>query len=76
MKNRSGAASLLPDPAHELRAELARKIALFIGSEESRATEISGLTLGRRTATTARCSMTYEPSVIVVAQGRKRVELG
>jgi AraC-like DNA-binding protein len=76
MKNRSGVASQVPDQAHELRAELARKIALFVGSEESRATEISGLTLGRRTATTAPCSMNYEPSVIVIAQGRKRVELG
>ena len=66
MKSRSGAASQVPDQAHELRAELARKIASFMGSEESRATEISGLTLGRRTATTARCSMTYEPSVIVI----------
>jgi hypothetical protein len=35
MKNRSGAASLLPEQAHELRAELARKITLFLGSEES-----------------------------------------
>src|SRR6266478_7282177 len=76
MKNRSGAASLLPDQAHELRAELARKIAVFIGSEESRATEIPGLTLHRRTAPTAPCSMTYQPSVTVIAQGRKRVELG
>src|ERR1700722_2768756 len=76
MKHRSGEASLLPNKAHELRAELARKIALFVGSEEIRATEISGLTLGRRAATTAPCSMTYEPSVIVIAQGRKRVELG
>src|SRR6202047_306257 len=76
MKTRNAAASLLPDQAHELRAELARKIASFVGSEEIRATEISGLTLGRRTATTAPCSMTYEPSVIVIAQGRKRVELG
>src|SRR5258708_30175980 len=75
MKHRSGEASLLPDQAHELRAELARKIALSVGSEEIRATEIFGLTLGRRTATTARCSMTYEPSVIVIAQGRNRVDL-
>src|ERR1700724_2465199 len=47
MKHRSGEASLLPDQAHELRAELARKIASSIGSEQSRATEVSGLTLGR-----------------------------
>ena len=76
MKNSSGEASLLRDPAHELRTELARKIALFIGSAENRATEIPGLTLHRRTASTAPCSMTYEPSVTVIAQGRKRVELG
>ena len=76
MKNRNGEPSLSPDPAHELRAELARKIALFIGSAENRATDIPGLTLHRRTAPTAPCSMTYEPGVTVIAQGRKRVELG
>src|SRR5579863_2327598 len=76
MKNRNGEASPLRHPAHELRTELARKIALFIGSAESRATDIPGLTLHRRTAPTAPCSMTYQPSVTVIAQGRKRVELG
>ena len=76
MKNHKGHATPLPDPAHELRAELARKIALFIGSAENRATEIPGLTLHRRTAPTAPCSMTYQPGVTVIAQGRKRVELG
>jgi AraC-like DNA-binding protein len=59
-----------------LRAELARKIALFMGSAEKRVTDIPGLTLVRRTAPTAPCSMTYEQSVIVIAQGRKRVDLG
>jgi len=62
--------------AHELRLELARRIALSVGSEENRATDISGLTLHRRTATTAPCSMRYQPSVTVIAQVRKRVELG
>ena len=76
MKNHRGHATPLPDPAHGLRSELARKIALFIGSAENRATEIPGLTLHRRTAPTAPCSMTYEPGVTVIAQGRKRVELG
>jgi len=66
----------LPNPARELRAELARKIALFVGPAENRATGISGLTLHRRTAPTAPCSMTYAPGVTVIAQGRKRVELG
>src|ERR1039458_4399055 len=76
MKDRRGEASRLRDQAHELRAELARKIASFIGSAENRATDIPGLTLYRRTAPTAPCSMTYQPSVTVIAQGRKRVELG
>jgi AraC-like DNA-binding protein len=76
MKNHLGDGTPLPDRARELRAELARKIALFIGSAENRATDIPGLTLHRRTAPTAPCSMTYEPGVTVIAQGRKRVELG
>ena len=76
VKHHSEQASPLRDQARELRRELARKIALFIGSAESRATDIPGLTLHRRTAPTAPCSMTYEPSVTVIAQGRKRVDLG
>ena len=76
MTNRSAKASLLRDPAHELREELARKIAFFIGSAENRATDIRGLALHRRTAPTAPCSMAYEPGLTVIAQGRKRVELG
>jgi hypothetical protein len=76
MKHPSAKASPSQGPAQELRKELARKIALFIGSAENRATEIPGLTLHRRTAPTAPCSMTYEPSLTVLAQGRKRVELG
>jgi AraC-like DNA-binding protein len=68
-----------PAAAHsirELRAELAGKIAWFIGSSEKLVTPIPGLVLARRTAPTAPCSGTYEPSVIVIAQGRKRVDLG
>ena len=59
-----------------LRSELAHKIAAYMGSAENRATEIPGLTLHRRTAPTAPCSATYEPGVTVIAQGRKRVDLG
>lgn len=76
MKKHSKESALLPNRAHELRAELARKVALFIGSAEILATEIPQLTLYRRTAPTAPVSATYEPSVAVVVQGRKRVELG
>src|SRR5947209_7764430 len=64
------------DRAREIRAELAHRIASFMGSEENRATDIPGLTLHRRTAPTTPCSMTYEAGVTVIAQGRKRVDLG
>lgn len=60
----------------DLRAELAKKIAWFIGSAERQITQIPGVLLVRRTAPTAPCSGTYMPSVIVVAQGSKRVDLG
>jgi AraC-like DNA-binding protein len=76
MKNNRGDATPLPDRARELRAELARKIALFMGSAEHRATDVPGLSLHRRTTPTDPCPATYEPSVIVIAQGRKRVDLG
>ncbi len=76
MKNGGNSAAPSPDRARELRAELARKIASFIGPAENRATDIPGLTLHRRTAPTAQCPATYEPSVTVIAQGRKRVDLG
>ena len=68
--------SKLQGRARELRCDLARKIAAYMGSAENRATEIPGVTLHRRTAATAPCSGTYEPGVIVIAQGRKRVNLG
>jgi len=64
------------DAAHELRRELAGKIAAFMGTEEKRITDVPGLTLVRRTTLAAPACGTYEPSVAVIAQGRKRVELG
>ncbi len=62
--------------ARDLRAELAAKIALHTVSSENRATEVPGLSLHRRSSPTAPCSATYEPGVTVIAQGRKRVDLG
>jgi AraC-like DNA-binding protein len=77
--NRNGKHSIAP-PAplsiQDFRTELAKKIAWFIGSSERKVTEVPGLLLVRRTAPTAPCSGTYTPSVIVVAQGSKRVDLG
>jgi AraC-like DNA-binding protein len=68
-----------PSPAlraSELSSELVRRIASLIGSAEKRVSEIPGLSLHQRTAPTDLCPATYEPSVMVVAQGRKQVELG
>src|SRR5437899_454786 len=76
MKNTKENATLKANPARELRAELARKIASFIGSEQNRITEIPGVSLHRRTSPTPPCRTTYHPGVIVVAQGRKQVNLG
>jgi AraC-like DNA-binding protein len=60
----------------ELRTELSQKIDTFMGSEEKRVTDIPGLTLVRRARLGTPHCMTYEPSLAVVTQGRKRVELG
>ncbi len=76
MKSQCEEANPLRKPADELRADLAGKIASFLGPAEKRATDIPGLTLVRRTAPTSPCSMTYGASVTAIAQGRKRVELG
>ena len=75
MKKPNKSAALQPVPARELRSALAHKIASFIGSKERLITAIPGLLLARRTAPTAPATATYEPSLAVVAQGRKRVNL-
>jgi AraC-like DNA-binding protein len=62
--------------ADELKLELASSVARLIGPAEKKATAIPRLTLHQRTAPTAACHVTYEPSVIVVAQGRKEVQIG
>lgn len=64
------------DATKELKREFNCRVAQLIGSAETRATAIPGLTLHQRTAPTAACHVTYEPSVIVIAQGRKEVQIG
>ncbi len=65
-----------PDRFHELRTRLAVGIASHIHSQENLTTDIPGLQMFRRTAPTAPATATYEPSLAVVAQGRKRADLG
>jgi len=76
VKNQRKSANPPVERVRELRAELARKIASFIGASERLITDIPGLLLSRRTAPTAPISATYEPSLAVVAQGRKQATLG
>ncbi len=58
----------------DLRAELAKKIAWFIGSSERQDTQIPGLMLVRRTGPTAPCSGTYtlEPDRRCAGQQERR----
>ena len=76
MNNLKENAALKPNLARELRVTLARKIASFVGEDENRITEIPGVSLHRRTSPTPPCRTTYHAGVIVVAQGRKQVNLG
>ena len=75
IKNTSKNATSPSKQTRALRAELAGKIASFVGSQERLITAVPGLLLSRRTAPTAPTSATYEPSLAVVAQGRKRADL-
>src|SRR5579885_1399496 len=65
-----------PSGVRELRAELAEKIAAHARTAGGHSTPIPGLTLYRRTDTTLCYPATYEPSVNVFVQGKKRVTLG
>jgi AraC-like DNA-binding protein len=76
MKSRTTDARLLAERVHELRSELAQKIALTLGAAEKMITAIPGLSLHQRTGPTAPCAVAYAPGLIVMAQGRKRAELG
>jgi len=62
--------------ASELRKELAGKIAAHAQTLGANPTPIPGLALYRRTTPTACFLATYEPSLSVFAQGRKRINLG
>lgn len=66
----------VPDRTEALRAQLASRVASLIGTAASLPLAIPGVTLYRYTSPTAPIAATYEPSVALVVQGRKRVGLG
>ncbi len=76
MKSKRNGQNQIGSRVESLRQELKRKIASLTASSEKIMTEIPGLLLVRRTAPTEPCTSTYEPGLIVVAQGAKRVDLG
>ena len=59
-----------------MRAELARKIAAHIHVEGPVDTAVPGLILSRRTAPSECFCTTYEPELVVFAQGEKRITVG
>ena len=56
--------------------ELRSKISNSLGGAGERATEVPGLKLYRNTAPTAPSPCVYDPSLLLIAQGTKRVDLG
>ena len=65
-----------PDRREQVRTQLAGRVASLIGSAPSLATSSPGVTLYRYTAPTVPDWVSYEPSMALVVQGRKRVTLG
>jgi AraC-like DNA-binding protein len=59
-----------------MRAELARKIAAHVHTEGPVDTAVPGLILSRRIAPSEFFCTTYEPELVVFAQGEKRITVG
>src|SRR5580765_1773185 len=74
-KRRKGDDANAPKLAKALM-ELGSKIGNSLGRSGERATEVPGLMLYRCTAPTVPSPCTYEPSLLLIAQGKKRVDLG
>jgi AraC-like DNA-binding protein len=63
-------------PLAQAVRQLGDKITKAIGDSAEQRTHIPGLTLYRNTAPTAPNPCTYEPSLLIIPQGQKRVDLG
>jgi AraC-like DNA-binding protein len=59
-----------------MRSELARRIAWQVHVEGAQATAVPGMSLSRRSEPSACASATYEPTLIVFAQGEKLINVG
>lgn len=58
------------------RSQLAVKLAALIGAGESMVLDVPGLTIYRHVAPTEPYSSSYQPSIALVVQGKKQVNLG
>src|ERR1700721_2007025 len=56
--------------------QLAEQISKVIGEADELSTGVPGLTLYRNSAPTAPNPCIYEPSLLIIPQGKKRVDLG
>ncbi len=66
-----------PDPAMiEMRRSLAQRIAAHTRKEGEHTTAVPGLILYHRTSPTPCYRASYEPSLTIFVQGRKRINLG
>ena len=63
------------ETAH-IRAGLARRIAEFVGDGEERTTALPGLSFSLVRHPAPPASYLYDPSIVVIIRGRKRVQLG
>ncbi|MCU1297871.1 MAG: transcriptional regulator, AraC family, partial [Acidobacteriaceae bacterium] len=69
--------TLSPDPAvSEMRRSLAQRIAVHTRKEGEHTTAVPGLILYHRTSPTPCYRASYEPSLTIFVQGRKRINLG
>jgi len=64
------------DGVEDLMRKMAARIVRHVRTQQRCVTAVPRLSLHRRTAPTEPCTTTYQPSLIVVAQGRKQVDLG
>ena len=76
MKNRKEQPLSHGNPVEQLSARLAERINSLMGEREKLISDVPGLILVKRTVVAAPVCGTYEPSIAVIAQGRKQVELG
>ena len=76
MAGKAGDAAPTNPAVLAMRQSLARKIVLHAAGAGEQVTAVPGLTLFYRTAPTACYRASYEPSLTVFVQGKKRIHLG